>query len=70
MQLVDGRELHVHHRDYAQLGRAVQFVIYLHPNGQVEFVDADQIVSLRTIYPADFSDYSNLNDESDEDQRE
>ena len=40
------------------VGQAAQTVTYVHPNGQIEIVDAAMVVSIRTIYAADLSSYS------------
>ena len=54
----DGREFHVPHPEYVGVGLGAQTVRYMHPNGQIEILDAALIVSIRTIYAADLSSYS------------
>jgi hypothetical protein len=53
----DGRDFHVPHPEYVSLGGHVLSVMYLHPNGQVEFIDAALVVSVRTVYAADVGSY-------------
>jgi hypothetical protein len=60
--LVDGRELHVHHIEFAMVNRDDRVVTFLHPSGQVEIVDFDLITSIRTIYPADIADFQSPRD--------
>ena len=53
----DGRELHARHPEHVSLGTAAMSVVYIHPTGQLEFLDTDLVVSIRTIYPAEFDVY-------------
>lgn len=53
LNLVDGRELHVHHPEFAQLEQFAVVVTVLLPTRQVEVVDTSLIVSIRTIYASD-----------------
>ena len=43
-------------------------MIYLHPNGQIEFVDGEHIVSIRTIYAADLADFLGPPDQGKDDE--
>jgi hypothetical protein len=58
MVVADGRELHVPHPEHASLGDFATTLIYMHPTGQIEVVDAAMIVSIRTIRAADLANYS------------
>ena len=60
--LADGRELHVHHIEFALVNRREGIVTFLHPSGQVELVDFNLIVSIRTIYPADIAAFQSRPD--------
>ena len=55
--LVDGRELHVNDPEFADADARAEIVTFQHPSGQVEVIDPRLILSIRTIYPADMSDY-------------
>ena len=60
--LVDGREFHVHHIEFAMVSRDDGVVTFLHPSGQVELIDFNLIVSIRTIYPADIGEFQSPRD--------
>jgi hypothetical protein len=55
--LLDGRELHVRHPEAIVIGRFGLVVEYFHPTSQLEIVDAAGIISLRTIYPTNASNW-------------
>ncbi len=53
LNLANGRELHIPHPEFAQLGEFAVVVTVLLPTRQIEVVDTSLIVSIRTIYPSD-----------------
>ena len=57
MSFTNGREFSVPHPESATLGKYAVVVYAFHPVGQVEVIDANLIVSLRTIYEANIPDF-------------
>ena len=55
---VDGREIQVRHPEHVSMGQHALSVTCTHPTGQIEIIDANLIVSIRTLYAADAADYS------------
>ncbi len=53
MVLTDGREIHIPHREFAEIEQYAVTVLVVLPTRQVEVVDTSLIVSLRTIYASD-----------------
>ena len=61
MVLVDGRELHVSHPEFADADAQAETVAFQHPSGQVEVIDPRLILPMRTIYSANLVDYQRRN---------
>jgi len=57
MCLVDGRELHVPHLEFAVIGKHAAVVYVTLPTRQIGIVDTSLIISLRTIYASDLANW-------------
>ena len=58
MYLADGRERQVPHSDFIAIGEHIAVVLFHHPDGQVEVIDSNLIVSFCTVQPSDFEFWS------------
>jgi hypothetical protein len=56
--LVNGREIQALHPEQISVGRHGSIVFFFHPTRQIEVIDTSLIVSIRTVYAADFSSWT------------
>ena len=57
MWLVDGREFKVMQPDFLAVAEHALGVWYLHPSGELELIDVELIVSMKTLNSVDSEEY-------------